>query len=424
MRRSILIALILALLATESRADYKDDYKAGVQAADRRQWSEVARRMERAIAGKATEGEQISIYGMRFEPYLPFYYLGVAQFNLGDCGAARKAWTESERQKAIMRTNFYANLKKLRGSCPDTEPVPPKADPVPTPIPTGPDPALPPAIKSAESEIERAEAAAQALARLRRESDAAEIWNAEATWKTREAQASHKLALARTSLAQNRSEGTLGEIKRAGEGAVAARGDFEAIRKDLIAAQRLLAQWQSARTELKKRAAEAETLLRNPAPATPPVTTATADLRKLIASAGAISRQTPVRQVQSLTDRLAAAINGYQKLLVNVPQPADAPPAILISAASAYFGGDYARAVSLLESARFDHRLAAAQAMLFRGAARYALYLIGGERDAQMRARALQDLREASRLDQRAVPDPRFFSPRLAQFAQTALQSR
>lgn len=414
MKKFLPSAFCLCLFAAAAWADYKDEYRAGIQAADRRQWSEVVRLMELAIAAKPVEGEQVSIYGMRFEPYLPHYHLGVAHFNLGNCEAALRAWGESERQRAVIRTNFYANLKKLRASCPEPKPVPPEPEPEPVPAPV--DPALTRVIATSKAEIERAESAAEALARVKRE--AAAIWSAHPSLRTRESQASQKLTAARTAFTRAQSEGNLSGIQSAGQAAAAMRAEFEAIRKDLLAEQRHQREWQTAASELKKHADEADALVRGGAPSTPQLASAAGDLRKLIGSAREISPQIPVRQLQTMTQQLSAAISSYRKLLGGAVRPTEAPPAVLISAATAYFRGDYSRTVSLLETPRFDSRLASAQAMLFRGAARYALYLIGGEKDAQMRVRALEDLREAARLDKRAVPDSRFFSPRLSQVLQ------
>ena len=102
--RSILAgALPWALLAsaTLARADYQNAYKKGLDAVQRRAWADAAREMRAALGEQPTEGEQIKLYGMRFETYLPHYYLGLAHFGAGDCSQALRAWSDSESQGAV-----------------------------------------------------------------------------------------------------------------------------------------------------------------------------------------------------------------------------------------------------------------------------------------------------------------------------------
>jgi hypothetical protein len=99
------------------------------------------------------------------------------------------------------------------------------------------------------------------------------------------------------------------------------------------------------------------------------------------------------------------------------PPPVTAPrdftleTARLSSAVDAYLHGRYEETARLLSGAKFEDPAAAAQAALFRAAARYALYRIGGEKDAGLRAQIDGDLRvyRSLRLSSRA--DPRLFPP-------------
>ena len=86
----------LALLAVPARADYKDSYRKGMELAEKGNWPEVARHMRAALEEQPREGEQVKLYGMRFELYLPHYYLGLALFNGGDCEGALRAWDSSQ----------------------------------------------------------------------------------------------------------------------------------------------------------------------------------------------------------------------------------------------------------------------------------------------------------------------------------------
>ncbi len=105
-----------------------------------------------------------------------------------------------------------------------------------------------------------------------------------------------------------------------------------------------------------------------------------------------------------------------------VPQPAVVPP-YLLKGASAYFAGDYAVAAQTL-SAEPDSldRGAAAQARLFRSAARFALYIVGGAKDGNLQQSALRDAFDCRHLDPNLVPTPADFSPRFVEFFNRAVK--
>jgi hypothetical protein len=77
--------------------------------------------------------------------------------------------------------------------------------------------------------------------------------------------------------------------------------------------------------------------------------------------------------------------------------------------------------VALLAGADSLPGRAGAQGLMLRSAARHALYLIGGEKDAGLLSSAQADARASRRLDPQVVPDPQAFSPR---FVELFKQSR
>lgn len=145
-------------------ADYKETYRKGIEAVDLKQWSDVASRMREAIAENPKEGEKVKLYGLRFEVYLPYFYLGLALVNSGDCDGAVKALSASEDQGAIRNTPRLPELMSARKGCeaklakaatpppPTLAPAPPHtlpATPRPTPEPV-PTPHVTPAERSPE----------------------------------------------------------------------------------------------------------------------------------------------------------------------------------------------------------------------------------------------------------------------------------
>jgi hypothetical protein len=92
------------------------------------------------------------------------------------------------------------------------------------------------------------------------------------------------------------------------------------------------------------------------------------------------------------------------------------PPDALVAAAEAYFRGDYAATLQTLASARFADSRATAQALLFRSAAGYGLFVLGGSKEKAVEERAARDARESSRLDPYLRVNQRAFSPRFLDF--------
>ena len=84
----------------------------------------------------------------------------------------------------------------------------------------------------------------------------------------------------------------------------------------------------------------------------------------------------------------------------------------------AYLEGQYDVAVRVLDGKPFAGREAAAEAALFRAAARDALYRIGGEKDGELRAAVESDLRVYRELRPKRKPDPRIFPPRFIAMAE------
>lgn len=108
------------------------------------------------------------------------------------------------------------------------------------------------------------------------------------------------------------------------------------------------------------------------------------------------------------------------KPLVVEPKPVEPKPSVadvetrvrLTSAVRAYLEGQYSVTVSVLSGKPFTDRAAAAEAALFRAAARDALYRIGGEKDDALRVAVENDLRIYRELRPNRKPDPRIFPPR------------
>ncbi|HEY5611416.1 MAG TPA: tetratricopeptide repeat protein, partial [Thermoanaerobaculia bacterium] len=92
------ILLLVLSAATTLHAEWFDTYDEGLKAAQAENWQAVIQKMTQVIAQKPKENAKERTYGVNFIAYHPYYYRGMAYFNLGD-------W-----DKAI------ADLKKATGS--------------------------------------------------------------------------------------------------------------------------------------------------------------------------------------------------------------------------------------------------------------------------------------------------------------------
>ena len=147
--RATAVLIGLVLLASPARADYKETYRKGIEAVDRKRWAEVARLMREAVAENPREGERIKLYGMRFEAYIPHFYLGLALVNTGDCEGAVRAFDASEAAGAVRGTPRYAELLDGRKACAARVAKAATPPPGPTPAPATPPPPTPEPAKSA-----------------------------------------------------------------------------------------------------------------------------------------------------------------------------------------------------------------------------------------------------------------------------------
>jgi len=356
-----LAALVLA--AGVARADYKESYRKGMEAVDKGNWTEAARRMREALAEQPQEGERLKLYGMRFETYLPQYYLGLALFNSQDCAGAVQAWQTSEGQGAVRKTSQYKALQSSQAECQkrlaQASPAKPSASPAKPSTAPGPDPAaLAQAVQKAEADLEKADEADRALASLEADPVLAKVLPQDSAWTTSHKQAKETLGTAKGRLASGKGKNDLTQLAEARDLAARAAQQLEDLGHE-------------------------------------------ASRRRQVASASV-----PPSPGKPLPSPSALPLK---------PVAPAAPPAELVSAAQAYFSGRYKEAAETLGRAGYTSGREGLHALLLRAASRYALYVTGGEKDDRLRQDALADVQACRRLDPAFVPDAKAFSPRFTQ---------
>lgn len=99
--KGIGILLTALCAAAPVAADYKASYARGVKAAEAGDWATVRQRMQEAVGEHPEAALKINIYGGRWEPYVPQYYLGLAAFNQGDCATALAQWRSAANADVI-----------------------------------------------------------------------------------------------------------------------------------------------------------------------------------------------------------------------------------------------------------------------------------------------------------------------------------
>jgi hypothetical protein len=125
---------------------------------------------------------------------------------------------------------------------------------------------------------------------------------------------------------------------------------------------------------------------------------------------------TTTRSPEVVTPPVAPAVKPVVKPVV---RPAEKPTdvrvrserALLSAVVTAYLRGRYAEAAGLVDSSTLSDRTIAAEVMLFRAAARHALYRSGGEKDESLKRAIELDLEKYRGLRGNERPDPRVFPP-------------
>jgi hypothetical protein len=211
-----LIAAAIVLAATAARADYRESYRRGVEAAARESWGETTRFMRAALAEQPREGEPILVEGSRTEGYVPRYYLGLALFHTGNCMAARREWEAGKT--AIRRTPYIRTVAKLNQDCQKRAPREAAAN------------RLAPAV---EADLRKAERLAAAVAVV--ESNPALSVDQRAELEKGLRDSRERLAEARVKLDEGRRDADLRDLDKARELVQRATADIEKTRRKAMA---------------------------------------------------------------------------------------------------------------------------------------------------------------------------------------------
>jgi hypothetical protein len=340
-RTAAALVLVLAV-AAPVRADYRDSYRRGIEAAEKGRWAEAATHLRAAAAEQPKEGERVKLYGMRFEEYLPHFQLGQALFQSGDCEGALRAFGVSQGQGVVQKGPAFRTLERTRAECQKRA-----AAHRPTPVPAS----AAAAQKAALADLAHADELGRTVAALETEPALAPAWKREESLAGAQARAAALLEIARQKLQRPNPEAA--DVATGREAAQKAAEVLEGVR------------------------------------------TAAAGFRQAAAAATPVA-SSPV-----------------------APSLAAAPPRLspeLLRVAESYFSGRYRDVLAATTATEPDDGPVGTQLLLFRSAARYALYVTGGQSDELLRRQALIDATACRRQSPALQPDAEAFSPRFREF--------
>jgi hypothetical protein len=368
-----LLALFALLLPAAALADYRSDYREGVIAAERQDWARVEFLMRRAIAEQPTPDPQarIRVSGPNSVPYLPYFYLGLAAFSRGDCATAISLFEDARHAGAVRGLRENDRQAMMLRSCKarlGTAVAAPAATPQPT-VPAA--AAAPPTRPAAAAPAPSSPAPRPSAASTSTQSAAA-------------AAAAPDKAPAQSAEARpDRVDASLADARQALERALA-KGE----RQLAQASEPGSAEAQAFASALKAGRASL----------------GVADGARLQSALLAIEAAGRTLDVAQARRALAAQVRGRLQPL-----------------AEAYLGGDFARAAQWADEAALSGvPQALAEALLIRAAARFELYVLGGERDLDQFDRIRDDVRAARQAAAGIQPSAKAFSPRFrALFAST-----
>jgi len=411
-------------ISLSANADFKRDYGSGVQDYNKGDYADAIESLQKAIDEESKAQEQVRIYGMRYEPYLPYFYLGNAKFKSGDCAGALAAWKESMAQGIIQKQEQFSELQANMAQCESQ-----KVD-------------VSRIAKSAEDAIGGLEDKISLFAKLEDEKMLSSEWSSR--WQPQLAKARETAQSLKSRLetaVDNTDEAAIKAIQSEAQGAASALADAQGLavarvdslkqsqaadaKKQLSDARRALEQALSAGKSIEfKQGSEQMASLREQmtallaqgANALGNSSTTASNYRELAQNISNLSRRYALAEQDWQTQQRLAQAAAENEAAARAAAERRIPPAKLKQVAEAYFAGNYQSAVELSNPDALEEDRAKVQALLFRAAANYKLYILSGEKNTQAKQRTEDDIRTIKRLDKDFSPYIAAFSPKFLEF--------
>ena len=392
--------LALGVFSLPVAADVRDDYRLGIEALERGEWSQAATLFRQVIGERPDEKARItrSPFSRR---YLPHFYLGQALLGMDDCEGSLVAWAESERQGIIPRLPEYQSLVEGRDLCREQAATRSESR------------------TQAQVEIANAEAAAGRVDRLQAELGP-ERPGTGASLSTRYDDAQQRLLSARSQLTRAVAAEDLDGMRQAATMAREARLVLEAVERDAIqlqAQQRL--QQGALISEVGSLLEEAEDQLR----ATTSLRPYPRQLGRVVAEVSSLVDQGRQPGLDQDLERLRELRGALGDALPRLKGAAAPPPTALTDAARAFFDGDYEKVLELLEDLDGVSRRVALEAHILRAAASFTLFQLGGAGGADLLEAARAEVASCLEISSAKRPPTAPFSPRFVEFFESQVEA-
>lgn len=387
------LVLIGALWAGVLWADYRDNYRVGLEALEAGRFDEAVRELRNAIAQRAEAK-------VGFRRYLPHFYLGLALHELGDCRGAITAWTKSEEQNEIKKVrDEYTDLRTRRKQCEDL-----LAE-------------LAAVQEQAQQDLEVARQSATKVISLSHQQALQSDWG---SYAARQRAANEQLSQAETLVRNGQAEADRGKLAQARTLAAAATKSLDQLAGEARARLRELNEATAEALEqlgvVEGSASNVLESINDLKPFPPVLRRHARELQQIIDEAKAKEGSATTSELITLQDRLTVAMSQLRRA-------ATRPPRALVGAVEAFLAGDFPKVLEVLRDAEYRDRRALAQRCLLRAGSRHALYVLEGEREARWLDEARTDIAACAQLDPHPEPMAKFYSPSFIDFYQITLQA-
>lgn len=110
------LALLALALSSPAWAALGKDYDSAIVHIEREHYAKAIPLLEEVISEVPASLPRIRLYGMRFAPYTPHYYLGLAHYRQGNCAGALASWAREARFKVLSGDNL-GTMSNGRADC-------------------------------------------------------------------------------------------------------------------------------------------------------------------------------------------------------------------------------------------------------------------------------------------------------------------
>lgn len=410
----VLAMLALLLHGVPASAEFKRDYIVGKKSFEDAEYEDAIEKLRSAIADNPEPAARVKLYGMRYDSYLPHFYLGQAYLKLDDCQSALAAWEQSLSGGVIQDKDEFSQLQADMKTC-QSQTIDVTA-----------------IAAEAGGEIDSLDTAIDSYAQLENESLLSREWSS--LWGPRLTQARQVSQTLRQRLDVAVQDVDAGAIESIASEASGAANTLKGLERDALAQVQVLRTQNEAnqRVALETARGGLQEAIRQANAAEKPqggssqMSTLLTDLNRQVgvgeslgstASALNINEQTQV--IRNVLRRYNLSVQDWKAQQQSIARRT--PPDGLKSIAEAYFAGNYEATASLANPEDFNEDRAKIQALLFRAAANHKLYVRSGEQQPGILSQVEDDIRAIKRMNSGFSPYIAAFSPNfLSLFRQTA----